>query len=90
MFRVVINRELVGSQRLEVSDKGSVLCNDDGAWVIGVAIVPMCELIAFARKSLDDGGIVIAGVWRRDIRLAHAVVVGLDGEDIGGYFVDWI
>ena len=90
LFWVVINRELVGSQWLEVGDISGVLCNSDSTWVVGVAVVPCSELVAFAWECFDDSGIVVAGVWRGDIRLAHAVVVGLDGEDIGGYFVDWV
>ena len=81
--------ELVGSQWLEVGGKGSVLCNDDGAWIVGIAIMPCSKLVALAWECLNNSSIIVAGVWRWYIRLTHAVVVGLNGEDIGGYFVDW-
>lgn len=63
--------------RSEVGNEHGVLCDDDSAWVVGVAVVPRVEAVVVLRIGVDDNRFVrVVEAFAGDT--PHLVVVGDD------------
>lgn len=68
---------LDAEERGEVGYEDGVLCDDDGARVVGVAVMPRVEAVIVFRIGVDDDGFVrVVEAFAGDT--SHLVVVGDD------------
>ena len=80
---------------LEVSHKDGVLCEDEGAGIVGVVVVPTDEIVMGIRNGVDGEGLVgfvqtSAGSMSKGFIVrddAGIDVVGVDGTAYEAYIV---